>query len=118
MSSLEKPNVILIIADTLRRDHIGAFGAVDIHTPNLNRFAEEAVVFDNYRIGSFPTMPARADLLTGRFSFASLGWEALPTHLATLPGILSDSGYMTMAVVDTPFYVRNGFGYDRGFKDF
>ena len=32
--------------------------------------------------------------------------------------MLSDAGYLTMGIVDTPFYVRNGFGYDRGFQDF
>jgi len=36
----------------------------------------------------------------------------------TLPELLSRAGYLTMGVVDTPFYIRNGFGYDRGFDDF
>ena len=33
-------------------------------------------------------------------------------------GVLSKAGYHTMGVVDTPFFIRNGFGYDRGFDDF
>jgi arylsulfatase A-like enzyme len=36
----------------------------------------------------------------------------------TLPEVLSRAGYTTMGIVDTPFFVRNGFGYDRGFDDF
>ena len=63
-------------------------------------------------------MPARADILTGTFSYTHMGWEPLPRHLMTLPEILSRAGYLTMGVVDTPFYIRNGFGYDRGFDDF
>ena len=64
------------------------------------------------------TMPARADILTGTFSYTHMGWEPLPRRLTTLPEVMSAAGYTTMGVVDTPFYIRNGFGYDRGFDDF
>jgi arylsulfatase A-like enzyme len=114
----EKPNVVLIVADTFRRDHLGAYGNATIRTPNLDAFARDSVVFDQHVIGSFPTMPARADFLTGLFSFTFMGWEALPPGLETLPGYLSANGYLTMGVVDTPFFIRNGYGYDRGFDDF
>ena len=63
-------------------------------------------------------MPARADLLTGRLSMSFMTWAPLPTTLPTLPGLLGEAGYLTMGVVDTPFYIRDGFGYDRGFHDF
>ena len=111
-------NVVMIVADTFRRDHLGAYGNPSIRTPNLDRFAEGAVVFDHHRISSFPTMPARADFLTGRFSFTFMGWEPLPPQLDTLPAMLSRAGYLTMGVVDTPFFIRDGYGYDRGFDDF
>lgn len=112
------PNIIIIIADTLRRDHVGAYGNTAIRTPHLNRLAEEAVVFDHQLVSSFPTVPARADLLTGRFSYTSLGWQPLPPELPTLPALLGRAGYSTAAIVDTPFYLRYGFGYDRGFDEF
>ena len=63
-------------------------------------------------------MPARADILTGRFSYTFMGWEALPAGIQTLPGVLAGEGYLTMGVVDTPFFIRGGYGYDRGFDDF
>jgi arylsulfatase A-like enzyme len=112
------PNVVVVVSDTLRRDHLGAYGNDWIRTPALDRLAAESVVFENHLTGSFPTMPARADLLTGRLSLAFMTWEPLPAHLPTLPALLADAGYLTMGIVDTPFYVRNGFGYDRGFQDF
>ena len=68
-------NVVVIVSDTLRRDHLGAYGNERIHTPHLDRFASEAVVFDGHHVGSFPTMPARADLLTGRLSCAFMTWS-------------------------------------------
>ncbi len=112
------PSILLLVSDTFRRDHLGAYGNTWIRTPALDRLAASSLVFDNHLIGSFPTMPARADLLTGRLSLTFMTWAPLPTHLPTLPQLLGDAGYLTMGIVDTPFYVRNGFGYDRGFQDF
>jgi arylsulfatase A-like enzyme len=114
----ERPNVLVIVSDTFRRDHLGAYGNQEIRTPNLDAFACSSVVFDQHRVSSFPTMPARADILTGTFAYTFMGWEPLPTHLPTLPGLLSEAGYLTMGVVDTPYFIRGGFGYDRGFDDF
>jgi arylsulfatase A-like enzyme len=114
----ERPNVVLVVSDTFRRDHVGAYGNDLIRTPAIDRLAAESAVFDHHVISSFPTMPARADFLTGRFAYTFMGWEPLPTGLDTLPGLLSQAGYLTMGVVDTPFFIRNGYGYDRGFDDF
>ncbi len=113
-----RPNILVILADTFRRDHLGCYGNPIVRTPHLDRFASSSVVFDHHLISSFPTMPARADILTGTLSCTFMGWEPLPQHLMTLPGLLSRAGYTTMGVVDTPFFVRDGFGYDRGFDDF
>ena len=113
-----RPNVLVIVSDTFRRDHLGVYGNPWIRTPYLDAFARSAVVFDGHVISSFPTMPARADILTGTFSYTHMGWEPLPKGLPTLPELLSKAGYLTMGVVDTPFFVRGGFGYDRGFDDF
>lgn len=114
----DRPNVVVVVSDTFRRDHLGAYGNDWIRTPALDRLADRSVVFDNHLTGSFPTMPARADLLTGRLSLTFMTWAPLPSDLPTLPALLSAEGYLTMGIVDTPFYVRDGFGYDRGFQDF
>jgi arylsulfatase A-like enzyme len=111
-------NLVIIISDTLRRDHLGCYGNDWIHTPHLDSFAESCVVFDRAYCASFPTMPMRADLYTGKFTLNYLGWAPLPADEVILPEVLSEAGYATKAVVDTPFYVRKGYGYDRGFRDF
>ena len=111
-------NIVVIVSDTFRRDHLGAYGNEWIHTPHLDRLASESVVFDGHHVGSFPTMPARADLMTGRLSCCFMTWEPLPAKLPTVAEVFNAAGYLTTAIVDTPFYIRNGFGYDRGFHDF
>lgn len=111
-------NVIWIIADTLRRDHLGCYGNREIHTPSLDALACRSVRFDHHYIASFPTMPARADYLTGRWTGSFMSWEPLPRDQVTLPEVLQQKGFNTTAVVDTPFYLRNGMNYDRGFSTF
>lgn len=107
-----------MVADTFRKDHLGCYGNMEISTPNLDRFAKKSIQFNNSFAASFPTMPNRADLLTGRFTFSYLGWEPLPREEKTLAESLQMAGYTTVAVVDTPFFLREGYGYDRGFEDF
>ncbi len=111
-------NVIFIISDTLRRDHLGCYGNQVIHTPSLDALACRSVRFDRHYIASFPTMPARADYLTGRFTGSFMQWKALPEDQVVLPEILGRKGFNTTAVVDTPFYLRNKMNYDRGFSSF
>ena len=111
-------NIVVIISDTLRRDYLGCYGNQTVRTPHLDEFAKRSVVFDRAYVASFPTMPMRADLYTGKFTLTYLGCAPMPRDEVILHQLLTDAGYVTAAVVDTPFYVRNGFGYDRGFHDF
>ncbi len=111
-------NVIVIVSDSLRRDHLPCYGNQTVQAPRLAAFARQAVVFDGCRTASFPTVPARADLLTGRHSFVFRDWGPLPRSEVTLPALLARAGYLTFGVADTPFLLRNGYGYDRGFHDF
>jgi arylsulfatase A-like enzyme len=111
-------NFILIVSDTFRRDHCPGYGNERIIAPNLKAFADSGLVFEDCYPSSFPTLPARADLMTGRYTFPHLDWGPLPQHETTLAQCLTKAGYLTCGIVDTPFYLRNGYGYDRGFQDF
>ena len=111
-------NIICIVADTLRRDCLPAYGSQEVIAPHLTRFAAEAIVFEDCHAASFPTVPTRADIATGRFTFTYLSWGPLPPNEITLADLMTKAGYTTMGVGDTPFLIRNGYGYDRGFDDF
>jgi arylsulfatase A-like enzyme len=80
--------------------------------------AERSVRFQRHYAAGFPTMPARADHFTGRWTMSFMGWSPLPSNVTTLAEILSAKGLHTAAVVDTPFYLREGMNYDRGFRSF
>ncbi len=114
----ERPNVLVIVSDTFRRDNLAAYGGASGAAPCLDKFAEEAIVFDRFYSCSFPTVPARADLLTGRLSFTRQGWGPLNRSWPTIAEAASAAGYKTMCVTDVPFLMRSGFGYDRGFSDY
>ena len=111
-------NIIWIVADTLRQDHLGSYGHPYIRTPELDALAKRSTRFNRHYLDGFPTMPARANHHTGRFITRFMGWEPLPEQTTTLAQLLTDAGYHTAAVVDTPFYWRNGMNYDRGFQSF
>jgi len=110
-------NVILVISDTLRRDHLGCYGNPWISTPNIDRLAMESVAFDNYYVGSYATVPVRYEILTGRHIFTySAGWVPLPPDEVVLAQVLGQAGVASMMIVDTPHILKDGFGYDRGFS--
>jgi len=109
--------ILMIISDTVRWDYLGYNGG-HVRTPNLDALASRSVVFDDHHAVSFPTMPARHDYLTGYPAYVNQDWGPLPHNIPTVSAALSDAGYLTTAVVDTPFYTTKGFHYDRGFQYF
>ncbi len=120
-------NVILIISDTMRRDCLGCYGAPQwaadfktgigrVHTPHLDRFAEKSFVFENAYITSFPTVPTRNDILTGRYTWTYKPWAPLGADEVTLQDTLNKAGVLTGLVVDTPHPFAPGFNYQRGFQ--
>lgn len=115
---MDNLNIVLIVSDTFRRDHLGCYGNATIRTPHLDRFSGQSVTFDHAYPASFPTLPTRADIMTGRLTYAYRGWEPMPENEITLPQILANNGYHTFGVSDVPFVMRRGYGFDRGFEDF
>jgi arylsulfatase A-like enzyme len=110
--------VIWIVADTVRRKDVGAYGNKKIHTPSIDALAAKSVRFDRHYAASFPTMPTRADFMTGRWTLSFMQWTPLPAGEVLLAELLRSGGINTAAVVDTPFFLRDGMNYDRGFVTF
>ncbi len=109
-------NIILIMSDTFRRDTLSCYGTTPAQTPRLDQFARESFVFDNAFCGSFPTIPNRLDIMTGRFTFIDHEWCRLPPDTVTVQQILSASGFTTMLIADNAHLVEDGYNYCRGFN--
>lgn len=103
-------NVICILLDTLRRDHLGCYGNRTIETPNLDRLAQNGARFDNAYIGSYPCMPARQDLWTGKLNFLRRGWSPLEYDEPDLITLLRNHGKTTMLITDHYHLWQNGSG--------
>jgi arylsulfatase A-like enzyme len=105
--------------DTLRADHVGAYGARTGATPNLDALAAEGVVFENALTPVPVTLPAHASMLTGllphRHGVRDNGLYRLPADLPTLAALLAGAGYDTAAVVAAAVLDRQ-YGLDRGFR--
>jgi arylsulfatase A-like enzyme len=109
-------NVILLMNDTFRRDHLGCYGNPWIKTPYLDEFARQSAIFDQYYIGSYPTVPNRWDMMVGQFGFPSVGWEPLRHQDRTMAQILGRHGVHTQMIWDTPMLAMHDYNYTRGFK--
>ncbi|UDQ97555.1 sulfatase-like hydrolase/transferase [Lentisphaerota bacterium WC36G] len=64
-SNNTQPNIILIMADDLGYDHIGALGSIKIKTPNIDSLANDGVKFKSYYSNGPVCSPSRAALMTG-----------------------------------------------------
>jgi len=105
-------NIIVLIIDTLRHDHIGANGNDWIHTPNMDRLARESWRFDRCYTASYPTIPHRADVITGSSGGPFHPWAPLPFDVLTFPEVLAEAGYCTQLIHDTPHLVNGGHNFD------
>ena len=129
-SSESRMNVILVILDSLRVDHVGAFGNLWTKTPTLNALAEESLWFTRAHPEAMPTIPARRAIHTGMRSFPFKdrpekqkkapvrGWLPIPDEQPTLAEILGDAGYSTAIVTDTWHQFPDWMNFGRGFDAF
>ena len=111
-------NVVVVMMDSFRPDHVGAYGPTRCLTPCLDAFAQRATVFEQARQATFPTVPTRADMFSGKAVYPELGWEPLPRQWPVLAQTLANAGYLTQMVIDTPHPISKGFHYERGFASY
>jgi arylsulfatase A-like enzyme/thioredoxin-like negative regulator of GroEL len=115
------PSIVLVSIDTLRADHVGAYGAKTAATPNLDQLAADGVVFLDALTPVPVTLPAHASMLTGllphRHGVRDNGLYRLPADVPVLAQALADGGYDTAAVVAAAVLDRQ-FGLDRGFRTY
>lgn len=115
-------NVLLIVIDTLRADHLGVYGHAAPTSPRIDALAKEGVVFDGMYSQAPWTKPSIASLFTSLYPGQHLVLKEgtdnqLSLSLTTLAEVLSQAGYRTGAVSQNP-HVQAKTGFDQGFDEF
>jgi|GEM_PF-1695510 len=111
------PPIVLITLDTTRRDALGAYGGPPGLTPNLDRFAADATVYDDAVATAPWTLPSHASMFTGLYAGrhgAGVGERRLPAALPVLAEELRRRGYNTAGFAGGKL-VSSKFGVARGF---
>ena len=100
---------IFILSDSLNRRFLPCYGAEEAAlTPNIDRLAQRAVVFDEHWCGSAPCMPARRDIMTGRLNFLERPWGGIEPYDHTLGALLGAHGVYTHMETDHFHYAERG----------
>jgi arylsulfatase A-like enzyme len=123
------PNVVLIVLDTLRADHLSSYGYARPTSPEIDRVAQHGVLFENAIASSSWSLPSHASLVTGRAvhqhgwgnvrQIPWLGWGASALNgLPTVGEALQQHGYRTAAFSANRVYFTSNVGLGRGFLHF
>jgi hypothetical protein len=115
----DAPSILLITIDGLSADHIQSFGYERETTPNLTAFGRRAIRYPLAYTVSADAEAAIASMLTGRdpvrHGFFGTTHEAFEPSTATLPQLLAERGYFTLAMTEGAR--DNRFDYESGFDD-
>ena len=131
----KEPNIVVIVIDTLRQDHLPFYGYPKDTAPFLSKVAARSVVFENaYSVSSW-TAPATASIFTSlnpiqhgvttgmlatrklQMINSKIKLNKIPNQLETMPEVLKKAGYKTYAVADN-FNISEEEGFDQGFDKF
>ncbi len=113
-----RPNVLLVTIDTIRADHVGAYGGAQGATPGIDAFAREAVVFEQAIAAAPLTLPSHVTLFSGLLPFRSgvrvNGTDRVGPNVPLVAEAFANGGYRTGAFVSA-LVVKAGSGLARGF---
>jgi len=120
-------NVIILMLDTLRPDHLGCYGYELPTSPHIDRFAADHTLFSNAVSTSSWTLPAHKSLMTALFPLETdyrmpfgrnqVYMSLSNTRKTTLAERLREYGYATWAFTEGG-YVSSAYGFDRGFDTY
>ncbi len=115
-----KPHILLITIDTLRRDHVGAYGYYRETSPFIDRLAKEGVMFRNVITPIPLTVPSHASILTSLHPlthYALSNGSTLNDKVQTMAEVLKKHGYYTIGTVAVGI-LRREKNFHQGFDSF
>jgi arylsulfatase A-like enzyme len=120
-----RPNVLLVVLDTVRADHLGLYGYTRNTTPRLKEFAEHATLYGNAFAAAPLTLTSHASIFTGLYPQSHGAYHVSPNFpqgrpmadtFPTVASVLTLAGYRTAAVMANRYFLRPDFGMTRGFQ--
>ncbi len=114
------PNVIMVMVDALRADHLPVYGYQGISTPGIDRLAGDGIVFTHHIAQSSWTKPQSASLLTALYPSTHntyLKPHVLPEKIETLPEVMQKTGYHTAGIVSN-INLSPVFNFQQGFDHY
>ena len=107
-------NIILISLDTLRASSMSCYGHRNLTTPHLDALAERSTLFEKCISPHIPTHPAHTTMFTGKDVLSHQiitqgGTLDLSNDIKTVPELLSEAGYFTVAVDNMRRWFQRGF---------
>jgi arylsulfatase A-like enzyme len=115
------PNVLIIIVDTLRADHLPTYGYQRDTSPYLTQLAQQGVVFDNATSTASWTLPSHASMLTGLYPHEHRVERMIDILSGSWPNVgdvMRKRGYRTGAFSANYVFFTRGHGFGRGFSHF
>jgi arylsulfatase A-like enzyme len=115
------PNVLIIIVDTLRADHLSPYGYSRDTSPYLTKLAQQGVLFENAIAPSSWTLPSHASMLTGLYPHESrvrAEGDILSGSVPTLGDTMRKRGYRTAAFSANFYFFARDLGFVHGFSRF
>src|ERR1700682_6181176 len=113
--------IILISIDTLRADHLPAYGYRNVKTPAIDALAADGTVFERAYSHTPQTLPAHASMLSGQLPFETgvrdNGGFRVKTGVRLLPQMLRERGFTTGGIVSA-YVLRKETGISQGFDFF
>ena len=115
----QAPDLVIVTLDTVRADRLGCYGHAGGLTPNIDKLALRAVLFEDASSAVPITLPSHATLFTGRYPSATgvrnNGTFIVPESETTLAERLRDRGWKTGAVV-AAYPLQSRYGLSQGFE--
>jgi arylsulfatase A-like enzyme len=120
LPAADPPNVLLVVLDTVRADHLGLYGYERPTSPHLEDLARKSVRFTQARASAPWTLASHASLFTGRWAHElDIKWlHPMRGGFPTLAEYLGSLGYATAGFVGNTFYCAYDSGLDRGFTEY
>jgi arylsulfatase A-like enzyme/Tfp pilus assembly protein PilF len=114
-------NLVVITLDTIRADHVGAYGSTDVKTPAIDDLAREGVLFEQTMTSAPLTLPAHCSIFTGRFppehGARDNGGFFLGPEQITLAEVVKGRGFSTGAFI-AAYVLDSKWGLDQGFDTY